>query len=65
MTTKHGYNKIYSKMYNGVKIALIDRQNNFQPYVVCYGYDDESDTWMQGHYFEDLAKAINYMDDNY
>lgn len=37
------------------------RLNECQPYVVAYKYDDTSQTWEQGHYFDDLDSALEFL----
>lgn len=32
-----------------------------QPYVVAWLYESESDTWAQGHYFDDIKSAVEYL----
>ena len=45
--------------------TLLARMNedNFKiyEYVVAYCYDEKSDSWAQGHYFEHVADAIKFM----
>ena len=41
-------------------IALIDRHLNFCSWVVAWNYDKDTDSWGQGHYFDDKAAAVAY-----
>ena len=35
------------------------------PYVVAWNYDEVSDTWEQGHYFNNIDEVSNYCIKNY
>lgn len=37
--------------------VIINRHTSFQPYIVCWAFDEEDYTWGQGHYFETLNEA--------
>lgn len=39
--------------YTLLKLANAD----YQPYVVAYEYDENSQTWGQGHYFQKYEEA--------
>ena len=41
--------------------SLIYRFTSFQPWIVAYLYDEANKGWANGHYFEDMAKAVGYM----
>ena len=45
--------------------TLLARMNedNFKiyEYVVAYCYDEKSDSWAQGHYFQSVADAVQFM----
>ena len=32
-----------------------------QPYVVAWHYDSDSDSWAQGHYFDDIKSAVDFL----
>ena len=40
--------------------TLLNRGTEFQPYVVAYKYDRESQAWSQGHYFSIQQDAEYY-----
>jgi hypothetical protein len=67
--TKHGYTLISCKRsFLGARVALIDRNlrgDLVESFVVAWGYDLESDSWCQGHYFTTLDAARNYFNSNY
>lgn len=59
--TVHGYTvEQYIIGAFDTPIALIDRHLNFCSWVVAWNYDKDSDTWGQGHYFDDKAAAVAY-----
>ena len=31
------------------------------PYVVAWCYNDETDDWLQGHYFETIESAVEFL----
>lgn len=41
--------------------TLIYRDSNFQPWIVAYMYDEDSQSWGNGHYFDTLWKAVKYI----
>jgi len=41
-------------------IALINRHLDFCSWVVAWNYDKVSDSWGQGHYFDDKGAAVAY-----
>ena len=47
------------------KVAIIDRHFEFCPFVVAWGFNADTMTWDQGHYFESYEDAKNYFDNNY
>ena len=61
--TKNGYEILAD--YPKVHYTLIDRKTEFQPFVACWYYNEESDTWAQGHYFDSLTTAFSYIYDLY
>lgn len=40
------------------RYAVIRRQNDITPYVVCCGYCDKTHTWGSGFYFTTLREAM-------
>ncbi len=40
--------------------VIINRHTSFQPYVVCWAFDEEDYTWGQGHYFDDEHAAFAF-----
>ena len=32
----------------------------FQPYIIAYGYDEKTNGWCQGHYFNTIKEALKY-----
>ena len=40
------------------RYAVIERQNDTTPYVVCCSYCDKTKTWGAGFYFGTLEKAM-------
>lgn len=54
---------------HSTRVAFIKRKNTgIQPYVVAWGYDVNTATWNQGHYFDDRVQAylcyIEYIEGN-
>lgn len=45
----------------GLEHTIIDRGTSFQPIIVCWHLDEETMTWAQGHYFQDLEDARNWL----
>ncbi len=43
------------------KYTLIYRKTDYKPWVVAYNFDEKSNTWGNGHYFEDIRDAILYI----
>ena len=49
---------------NYTLLMRLDEDNNpvkCQPYVVAWHYEPESQTWAQGHYFDDIKQAVAYL----
>ena len=45
-------------------LMRLDKNDNpvkNEPYVVAWGYDPVDQDWLQGHYFDDIRKAIAYL----
>lgn len=47
--------------YPSVDYVLLERNSKYQPYVAAWGYDDEHQCWAQGHYFERLIDAAEWI----
>lgn len=45
----------------GEMYTLLKRDAKFCPYVVTFGYDSESSSWSNGHYFNDLKTAVDFL----
>ena len=67
--TKRGYTLIDCKRsFLGARVALIDRNlrgDLVESFVVAWGYDSNTDSWDQGHYFTTLDAARDYFKNNY
>ena len=67
-TTKNGYLLLCRPWYikdSNIKVAWIKRNTSFMPYVVAWDYDDTTDTWGQGHYFNSIDELSNYCISHY
>lgn len=42
-----------------------DDESGWQEYVAAWHYDDATGTWGQGHYFNKLTGAVNYIQEKY
>lgn len=47
--------------YGWEDYRIIKRASDFEPFVVCFMYDFNTNTWGQGHYFDDLIDAIEFL----
>ena len=66
--------KILEVGRNGALIVVCDTPNKFEV-VSCWGYDEKSDSWAQGHYFTSwngqktkeavIANARKHFEKNY
>lgn len=43
------------------KYTILKRDTTFQPFIVAYNYDELDGTWQQGHYFNSLISAVEYV----
>ena len=43
------------------KYVILKRNTKFQPFIVAYNYDESNGTWQQGHYFNSLIGAVEYV----
>ena len=50
------------KEYPAKDYTIINRGTNFQPYVACWLFDKNTYSWGQGHYFDNLEEAIEYVE---
>jgi len=53
--------RAYEKILRIGDYTLINRHTKFEPWIVCWKFDDESYTWNQGHYFQGAIFAILFM----
>lgn len=56
---------ILLKKYPSIDYALIARvreDETVKEFVATWGYDDETKSWSQGHYFLHLNEAMDYID---
>lgn len=44
-----------------IDYVLAYRGGNYQPWVAAWGYNKETCSWSQGHYFEKLEVAMEYI----
>ena len=44
-----------------IDYALLIREAKYQPFVAAWGWDEQSVTWSQGHYFSDVMSAVLYI----
>lgn len=54
------------KLYPEIDYALIERTNEkgeVYEWVCAWAYDEETNSWGQGHYFFDLNDAYKYIQD--
>lgn len=49
------------KEYPEIDYVLAYRGGKYQPWVAAWAYRKESNCWGQGHYFEELEDAIEYI----
>ena len=49
------------KEYPEIDYVLAYRGGTFQPWVAAWSYHKENNSWGQGHYFEELEDAIEYI----
>lgn len=47
--------------YPDINYVLAYRGGKYQPWVAAWSYKKESNSWGQGHYFERLESAIEYI----
>ena len=50
------------KEYPKKDYVIIDRHTSFQSYVACWCFNKNTYTWGQGHYFDNLEDAIQYVE---
>ena len=44
-----------------IDYALLIREAKYEPFVAVYGWDEQSVTWNQGHYFSSIINACLYI----
>lgn len=57
---------ILLKKYPSIDYALIARvreDETVKEFIAAWGYNDETKSWSQGHYFTHLNDAMDYIDD--
>lgn len=52
--TKRGYTLLVRLDTTGVPV-------NCQPFVVAWCYNEESDDWLAGHYFDSIEAAVAFL----
>ena len=55
-------NLVLSKLGDYTLIARVREDNTVYEYVVAWCYNEETDSWAQGHYFRELSDAVFYME---
>lgn len=50
------------KEYPEKEYTIINRHTKYNQIVACWGFDKESNTWSQGHYFDTLLDACAYVE---
>lgn len=58
--SEYGVEKVLQNLKKGYTL-LHDATRKFNPYVVAWSYCEEDNTWGQGHYFQTLDDALNFM----
>lgn len=64
--TKNGYEILAT--FPLIKYTIIDRHIDRKccgRYVCAWCYDEETDTWAQGHYMDNFTSAFAYIWDKY
>lgn len=59
-----GKNASVTIIEQGGQYTLLKRKSTLCPYVVAFCYDEEDGTWTQGHYFNDLKSAVEFLYEN-
>lgn len=44
-----------------IRLDEDDKPVKCQPYVVAWHYEPESQTWAQGHYFDEIKDAVAFL----
>lgn len=44
-----------------IDYALLIREAKYEPFVAAWGWDEQSVTWNQGHYFSDILDATAWI----
>jgi len=47
--------------YPELRYALLYRNQDFEPWIVAYGFDRQQRCWANGNYFQELDKAMEYI----
>lgn len=51
--------------YPEIDYVLVYRPEAVDKFVAAWHYDEERGSWGQGHYFNKLRNAVNYINDKY
>ncbi len=46
----------------GDRTLLLDTNKTYERFVVAYGYDEQTGEWIQGGYFHDITKAVDFLE---
>jgi hypothetical protein len=63
MTIRNGNGNEYKILDQTGKFLLLENtteNSKGNKYVIAYSYDELSQAWQQGSYFDELTEAINY-----
>ena len=61
VNTKASESYVVVNEYPDIDYVLVYRGGTCQPWVAAWGYNKEKSYWNQGHYFEKLEDAIEYI----
>ena len=45
-----------------IDYVLLKRNSKYEPWVAAWAYNEERESWGQGHYFEEFIDAVRYID---
>lgn len=60
-TVPKGDNFLIVAEYPELRYALLYRNQDFEPWIVAYGFNREQRCWANGNYFQTLDKAMEYI----
>ena len=49
------------EQFKDIDYSLIYRKSSYQPWVAAWCYRDDAKSWGQGHYFEVIDDALEYI----